>query len=111
MEFIDAKKNNFNLSYFGVKMSFVDACYDVLASLGQPFVFAIEVSEAWVSVQKMRYVLTFYLCYVSAHLFRSVSAWESLHSVPLQPTLGFLLGVWLEQRATGTVGEGSRIPS
>lgn len=50
MEFIDAKKNNFNLSYFGVKMSFVDACYDVLASLGQPFVFAIEVSEAWVSV-------------------------------------------------------------
>lgn len=50
MEFIDAKKNNFNLSYFGVKMSFVDACYDVLTSLGQPFVFAIEVSEAWVSV-------------------------------------------------------------
>lgn len=50
MEFIDAKKNNFNLSYFGGKMSFVDVCYDVLTSLGQPFDFAIEVSEAWVSV-------------------------------------------------------------
>lgn len=57
----------------------------------------------------MSHVLTSSLHHVSAHLFRSVPAWQSLHSVPLQPTLGFLLGVRLKQRATRTVGEGSRI--